>query len=344
MSQARQHFRSIDALRGFAALSVALFHFGGGGLPKLSSSLTARFTSWGWTGVEVFFVISGFVIPFVMLKANYRWRDASVFLSRRLIRIWPPSAILVALTVAQYAVINRIGARNPVGWTQLSIGGIAANLLYAVPFTHEHWLNGILWTLAVEFEFYLFLASAFPLLTKHRFWLALTFAAAMLSALLPFAEAAQFLKFAIYFAMGGLALLYREGKLSKAVMLCLLAIMSLVATLELGWLPTALAAVTTVVIAFVPLQSRILVFLGTISYSLYLVHMLVGSTVEFFVIKIFEPEAPLARFSGQLFCLVVAILGAWVFYWLVERHFVDWSQRFTARKTVEPDAAAPAPL
>lgn len=332
MSQKRRHFTSIDALRGFAALSVALFHLGGAGLPKLSSPLTIRLTSWGWTGVEVFFVISGFVIPFVMRKANYHWRDAGAFLARRLIRIWPPSAILIALTVAQYAVINRIGAGDPAGWTHLSIPGIAANLLYAVPFTCQHWLNGILWTLAVEFQFYLFLALAFPLLTAHRGWLAAAGAAALLTALLPFAVTVQFLYYAIYFAMGGLALLFREEKIGRASMLGLLGAMSLAATLEIGWLPTAFAAGTTLTIAFVPLRSRVLVFLGTISYSLYLVHMLVASTAEYLLVRALHPLSPWAQFAGQLFCLGAAILGAWIFYILVERHFVAWSQRFTSQR------------
>lgn len=341
---ARQHFTSIDALRGFAALSVVLFHIGGAGLPKLSSPLTTKLTSWGWTGVEVFFVISGFVIPFVMLKGRYRWTEAGVFLKRRFIRIWPPSAILIALTVAQYAVINRIGLGNSAGWTKLSIDGVLANLFYVAPFTGHHWLNGILWTLSVEFQFYLFLALAFPLLARHRYWLVVAGVASLLAAWLPFAEQAKFLKYAVYFSMGGLALLYREGLIGRGLVFVSLAAMTFVAITQLGWLPSVFAAVTTVVIAFVPIRSRLFVFLGTISYSLYLVHMLIVSSAEFVLIRLFGPETPAERIVAQLACLVLAILGAWIFYWLVERHFVYWSQRFAGhagephRKQLDEDA------
>ena len=326
--ESRRHFSSIDALRGFAALSVVLFHLGGIVLPKLSSPRTAQLTSWGWTGVEVFFVISGFVIPFVMLKADYRWQDSGQFLARRLIRIWPPSAVLISLTVLQYVVIDYLDYGNRLDWSKLSVASIAANLFYVVPFTAQNWLNGVLWTLAVEFQFYLFLALAFPLLSAHRTWLAIAGFASLLTALAPFAEVAQFLKYAIYFAMGGVALLYREGRIGRGALLSVLVLMTLVATIELGWLPSSFAAGTTLVIAFVPIRNRPFIFLGTISYSLYLTHILIASSTEFLLVRAFGPETAIERFAAQLICLGMTIIGAWLFYLLVERHFVSWSQRF----------------
>ena len=337
----RRHFISIDALRGFAALSVVLFHLGGAGLPKLSTPLTTRLTSWGWTGVEVFFVISGFVIPFVMMKSNYQWRDGGNFLARRFIRIWPPSAVLIALTVAQYAVVNRMGHGAPEGWTNISAANIFANLFYAVPFTGQAWLNGILWTLSVEFQYYVLLALAFPLLAAHRNWLVAAGAASLLTPLLPWAETAMFLKYAVYFVMGGLTLLYREERVGRTAFLLLLAIFATVATVELGWLPTAFATATALIIAFVPLRNRALVFLGTISYSLYLTHMLAASTTEFLLVSGVGVRSIVERFVGQLICMTVAILGAWIFYQLVEVRFVHWSQRL-AEKRPKADRATPA--
>lgn len=331
-SPTRRHFTTIDALRGFAALSVCLFHLGSSAVPKLSSPLTARLTSWGWTGVEVFFVISGFVIPYVLLRADYHWRDGGNFLARRFVRIWPPSAILIALTVAQYAFINRGGMGDAAGWTSIAPDRIAANLAYAVPFTSQTWLNGILWTLAVEFQYYLLLALIFPLLA-NRSWLIAFGALSLVSALLPFAPTAQFFHFAIFFAMGGLVLIYREDKLSALTMLATLLVMTIVAIAQIGLLPTLFATSTALVIAFVPLRSRMLVFLGTISYSLYLTHILSASTAEFLIVKLFEPTTPVEKLTAQFVCLAATILGAWLFYLLVERHFVTWSQRLGNRRS-----------
>ncbi len=340
-SPTRQHFTTIDALRGFAALSVCLFHLGGAGVPKLASPLTQRLTSWGWTGVEVFFVISGFVIPYVLLRADYHWRDAGNFLARRFIRIWPPSAVLIALTVAQYALINRMGMGDPAGWTSIAPARVAANLAYTVPFTHQSWLNGILWTLSVEFQYYLLLALIFPLFTANRLWLVAFGALSLVSALLPFAGSAQFFHYAIYFAMGGLVLLFREGKISRLPMLGLHAAMTAVAIAELGLLPSMFAAATALIIAFVPLRNPVLVFLGTISYSLYLTHILIASTSEFVIVRLFDPATPVERILAQLTCLAAAVFGAWLFYLLVERHFVAWSQRLASRR--ERRAVHPLP-
>jgi peptidoglycan/LPS O-acetylase OafA/YrhL len=338
---ARRHFTTIDALRGFAALSVCLFHFGGAALPKLSSPLTTNLTSWGWTGVEVFFVISGFVIPYVLLRGNYHWRDGGNFLARRFVRIWPPSAVLIALTVLQYVVINRIGMGDPAGWTEVSPGRVAVNLAYAVPFTGYTWLNGILWTLAVEFQYYIVLALLFPLLTRHYGWLIAAGAISLVSSLLPFAETMLFLHFANYFAMGGVVLLFREQKIERWTLLGALAVMAAVAVSQIGWLPTLFATATALVIAFVPIRNRVFVFLGTISYSLYLVHILVGSTAEYVVVRLFAPDTVVERWLAQIAILGAAILGAWVFYLLVERHFVTWSQRLAAPREVRAIRSAP---
>lgn len=107
--------------------------------------------------------------------------------------------------------------------------------------------------------------------------------------------------------------------------------MTLVATIQLGLLQSSFAAATALVIAFVPLRNRALIFLGTISYSLYLTHMLVASTSEFLLVRVFAPETAIERLALQLVCVGISIVGAWLFYMLVERHFVTWSQRFASR-------------
>lgn len=296
-------------------------------LPKLSSPLTHQMTGWGWTGVEVFFVISGFVIPYSMLRSTYCWRHLGRFLIRRVVRIWPPSVVLIALTCLQYAFINWIGKGDSTGWTQLSAGRIAANLFYAVPFTGDSWLNGILWTLSVEFQFYIFLALIFPLITAHRGWLVALGWIALISALFPFAATALFFRYAIYFAMGGLVLIYREGGIDRWRALAILGLMAAVAVAQLGWLPSVFALATSLIIGFGSLKNRALVFLGTISYSLYLVHILVSSTLEYAIVRVFGATAPAEKLVAQSVCLAAAILGAWIFYLVVERHFVALSQR-----------------
>ena len=78
--------KQVDILRGIAALSVTFFHLtGSSGL----SEKIAECGSNGWIGVQIFFVISGFVLPFSINKVGYKITDIWIFLLKRIIRIYP---------------------------------------------------------------------------------------------------------------------------------------------------------------------------------------------------------------------------------------------------------------
>ena len=80
----------LEPLRGLAALAVAWFHFTNatGLLPEGWLRASGRY---GWLGVEVFFVISGFIIPYSLFNAGYRFpRHAGRFILKRIVRLDPP--------------------------------------------------------------------------------------------------------------------------------------------------------------------------------------------------------------------------------------------------------------
>jgi len=96
-SKELQRSESIHALRGLASLAVAWFHLTNG-----HDTFVKQIGSLGWLGVEVFFVISGFVIPLSIHSTNrpYRLSKFGGFLMRRMTRIEPPyiaSALLVVV-------------------------------------------------------------------------------------------------------------------------------------------------------------------------------------------------------------------------------------------------------
>ena len=85
----------IEAMRGAASIGVALYHFSG----QMTSEIPKLLHSVGWLGVDVFFVISGFVIPLSLYDKGYSVRSFPNFLLRRLVRLEPPYLFSIALTL-----------------------------------------------------------------------------------------------------------------------------------------------------------------------------------------------------------------------------------------------------
>ncbi|WP_394353203.1 acyltransferase family protein [Paraflavitalea devenefica] len=76
---------SIELLRGIASAMVCFFHLSAGNKHFLPEDNTMRkIGSYGWTGVEVFFVI-----PYAMFVKNYTPNNLGTFLKKRVIRIEP---------------------------------------------------------------------------------------------------------------------------------------------------------------------------------------------------------------------------------------------------------------
>src|SRR5947209_2252350 len=93
-SGAADRVEVVDGLRGLASLAVCWYHlvyanhaFAGGGLVAAVLRDSARNA---WVGVEVFFVISGFVIPLALYRSGYTPRRFGTFMLKRIIRLDPP--------------------------------------------------------------------------------------------------------------------------------------------------------------------------------------------------------------------------------------------------------------
>src|SRR5229473_3266591 len=100
MTYSRGRVTTVDALRGIASLSVAWFHFTHGNPTFLSEGVLKSSGEYGWAGVHMFFVISGFVIPYALYKAQYSSRQFGRFLAKRIIRLDPPYFADIGLILA----------------------------------------------------------------------------------------------------------------------------------------------------------------------------------------------------------------------------------------------------
>ena len=89
----RDHVPGLDGLRGVAVIAVMLFHhfhFSDGGRHAWSG---------GFLGVDIFFVISGFVIPLSLHGRSYTLRQFPAFMVRRLVRLEPPYIASIVLAI-----------------------------------------------------------------------------------------------------------------------------------------------------------------------------------------------------------------------------------------------------
>jgi peptidoglycan/LPS O-acetylase OafA/YrhL len=329
----KMHLGTLDLLRGLAALSVVLYHFclpgrHGGFLVKFYSPTLHHLFSWGNLGVEAFFAISGFIIPFSLWSSAYKLGDFGRYMRKRIVRIVPPAYVLIVLILLQWAIVDGLH-HNTERLSSVSITQVVSNVLFIVPFTHTQWFNGVFWTLGVEFQYYLVLGALFNLCFKEGQFPVFVLVNLLLfgASYLPNIPHETYLLFTPLFAAGGTTLLYYKGWLTKPVYLATIALWAALSWLALGALATAFGIGTAGLIAFVRVNNPVFAFFGKISYSLYLTHFLVGSTAEFVLSKVFPSPSEITSILVIVMLTGVSIGFAYLFYRWIESPFLALAQR-----------------
>lgn len=140
------HIAELDGLRGIAVLMVLLLHTRPG------------LFYWGWSGVDLFFVLSGFLITRILLDNRGQPGMLWSFYGRRILRIWPVYYLTLALTAGLHAFTGVAGATEsgiPSGhWLGLAF---LQNTEHYVgqPELSYLWYFRHSWSVAVEEQFYL---------------------------------------------------------------------------------------------------------------------------------------------------------------------------------------------
>ena len=276
----------LDALRGVAAVMVMLYHYTTRYDEKFGHVSAPAFSvPWGHLGVDLFFMVSGFVI-FMTLERTTRPRD---FLVSRLSRLFPTYWFSVTFTFATLALFTQLG--KPVSLTQASANLLMFHGLFGVPH-----IDGAYWTLEVELLFYW---AMFVLWLTGRFrspakwlgtWLALCVGFGLAQrAGLPFPYVIArvlILPYFAYFALG--ILLYGHYK-QREFLWQVEGALGVVALLAIGLIdsPTRVLWVVGFLAVFLLFISRFgstrpviwAAKLGAISYPLYLLHEYAGWTL-----------------------------------------------------------------
>lgn len=310
---------TVDALRGFAAAAVCLFHFAGDTNRLGHTSIVGSFSVYGYLGVEVFFVISGFIVPYAMARSTYTLAQWPRFMAKRLIRLEPPYLVSIALVMGLWT----IGSYVPgfMGSTFiLDPVQVALHVGYLNAFVGMPWLNPVYWTLAIEFQFYLLIGLLFPAIIGGGSTGRLLIVAAL--AALPFAFPLSsgwiVSEYLPIFSAGLLTFLLAQQLIPvPAYWAAMLALGSFL--LMRSGLPTALATILPAVLIAVVRLPRIapVAWLGAISYSLYLLHVPIGGRVMNLAERL-DANAAVAT-AAVAVSFAVSITAAYVLYILIER-------------------------
>jgi peptidoglycan/LPS O-acetylase OafA/YrhL len=324
---------TVDCLRGIAALAVVWFHLTHANLNASSPAWLRASGSMGWLGVEAFFVISGFVIPLAMARAGYRRADYGAFLLRRLVRLEPPYLASMALAMAlAFASAALPGFRGlPPSYPPLRILSHLGyvNLLFGYPSIIVAY-----WSLSLEFQYYLLMGLLFPLIGHSRAAVRLATVLVLLAISLLVPSSLLVFHWLSLFVLGILAFYVRERTISVGGYFAGLALASTVAYLTLAGDCALVALATSLMIAFVSVRSSLLLFLGDISYSLYLVHVPVGGAVINAGTRL--TLGPAAAVVWVLTALATTIIAAYAFHRVVERPARVWASRLPYGHRREP--------
>jgi peptidoglycan/LPS O-acetylase OafA/YrhL len=292
-----------------AALAVAWFHFTNGS-GVLHDGWLYRSGQYGWMGVEMFFVISGFIIPYSLYKAGYRIHDFGRFLIKRIARLDPPyfADILLCLALS-YLVTLAPGFRGQ--WPHYTWGQLAAHVAYVNSFLHLRWVNVVFWSLGIEFQYYLLIGLAFPLLVARGSALRFGFLGLLLAVSVLIRDEALVFHYLPFFVAGILTFQSRAGLISTRALLLGLAATGIAGPSACVGIATALA------IRFVEIPRSWLTRFGLLSYSLYLLHVPIGG-------KIMNLGGRFVHGTPAMAVLLAAAMGssiaaAAVFYRLVEQ-------------------------
>jgi len=323
-----ERFHSVDFLRGMASLGVCYLHL----TASLPASWLRASGSYGRLGVEIFFVISGFIIPYSLYKGGYRLRDYGIFVLKRMIRLDPPYLVAIAIIIPLGYLCAAIpGFRGPP--YHVTTQQVLLHFAYLNAFFNGNWVSPVFWTLAIEFQYYLLVGLLFPLLC-YRNPLVRYFLFAGLAGLAVAFSSKHYEPYVFHwlflFTLGMSAFLWFKKLVTAWEYWMLSLIFFGGADYSLGPLIAATGLLTGFVILFVKSNSKVMLLLGNISYSLYLIHNPTGVKVVNLGIRF------TASWGGYLALLIAglgtSIAAAYLLYYFVEKPARKWSSAISYKR------------
>ena len=329
-----KHIRqlSLDGLRGIAALSVVIYHY----FFRIdeiynTGSNVMDWTYFGHFGVHLFFMISGFVIFMSISKET----KPINFIISRFSRLYPAYFFAVIIT---FTVVYIFGLQG----REVKIFDALLNLLMFQEFLGIPHVDGVYWTLTVEITFYfwclvLILFKKIDLLTFALFsFLFLFFTAEILPEnIYKIIGKLFFINYVSFFLLGVVTyklkseclryrnvlqilliftMLFINSENENFIVYCFIYILFLLGVYD--------------VLKF--LKFKIFIFMGEISYSLYLVHQNIG-----YVIITKMMNADISKLAAALVAFIVSLFLAKLMYTYIELKLSKYIKLYLNNKLKE---------
>ncbi|WP_314508861.1 acyltransferase [Xanthocytophaga agilis] len=300
-------------MRAIASMAVVLFHFIGTEQFLTNWTILKYISVYGQYGVQMFFVISGFVIPFSLYKSKYKIHYYGKFVLKRIIRLDPPYLANILFIICLSYVLSKVSsAQFTITWKQLLL-----HLGYLNAFFHEKWLNVVFWTLSVEFQYYVLLGLIYPLLIGNQ-WIRSITVISLLALSILFHDIPRDFFFAHIpvFLMGILTFQWYTRIIPKWeyivwTFVCILFIYT--SSIEILFV----SIISVLLLFYFTIENKWLTFLGDISYSLYLMHVMTGSVVISIVKK--RTDNIYIEFFALVFAVSISVTMSYLLYRFVEQ-------------------------
>jgi len=340
--------KELDSLRGIAALSVCFFHFA---LEFSNSILPFKYFKYGSTGVDLFFMISGFVI-FMSIGSSKSLGD---FWFHRFNRLFPSYwlSIFIALgTIYLFSATYAIHGVNLLG-----------NILMIQPIFRTKCLVAAYWTLYVELCFYVFISIIWRIKLMGKIelviWLGM-FLELIINGLYSMLEikspgyvrlfiiTRNIMPLITYFGFFAAGIIYYKvytsGWTFGRIIILIISALSVILTDDISGrvsffsIPERIICEVFINALFILvvtrkgrlLKAKWLYFAGAISYPLYLVHESIGiATSRYFAASI---NRPLSAILG----IIISILVATIITYLFEKPVHKWLKNLYFRK-IKPE-------
>lgn len=319
-----KRFEALDALRGVAAILVVIYHYTVRYFELYPQTYNfSNFMEFGKLGVNMFFIISGYVIFMTLLKIE----KPIDFLVTRFIRLYPIFWVAVIFT---FAIVYSFNLEN----REVSISDMLINLTMIPALFKTPYVDGVYWTLLYELKFYLliFLVYISGLIKKIEY-LAIFPIIIIISSFIFNIEHTLFYKILNFFLIldylpyfiSGIMLYKIHEKNYNILTICVLVTTILINLYNIKYDFLWFILLTYLIFILISLNkinwisNKFLVYLGSISYSLYLIHQNLGYIVLNYCNKI-DLESYLSLFIA----IMLSIFISSVITYIIEKPIINY--------------------